>query len=128
MKRHVYLPLIGSIIIWFRLMNKGSHEYDPRFSKVPYWKRNITKWQQFRINSRIAYRRFDTQTRGLGLVLIMLVGAMILIQVIQDAGWWINEKLKDNSYRQALSKFCTDKQFYTYNFQPCENQGVRPSQ
>ena len=126
--KRTYIPLIGSLIIAFRLLHKGNHDFDSRFSKVPYWKRNTTKWQQFKINARVNYRRFDTQTRGVGLVLIMLVGAMILIQIIQDFGWWLSERLKDNSYRQALDKFCADKQFYTYNFQACENRGVRPLQ
>ena len=91
------------------------------------WKRNKTRITQFKIHAGVAWRRFDTQTKGQGLFLCCFIGAIMLINLFGWIGGIITQSYNQSHYSNALKTFCIDKQFYSWNYKVCEDIGVRPS-
>lgn len=50
--------------------------------KKELWELNKTPYQRFKINARIAWRRFDIQTRGMGLCLLCILGMMLVLTLL----------------------------------------------
>lgn len=94
--------------------------------KKELWELNKTPYERFKINSKIAWRRFDTQTRGMGLILLLIFGIVLISPIISLIGNAINDYTNKNKYKEALATACLDKQFYAFHFEDCEDQGVRP--
>ena len=90
------------------------------------WKRDKSRIEIFKIQMRVAYRRFDTQTRGMGLTLLLLIGVIVVINLFSFVGMAIIDYYDHIKYSSALEKACLDQTFYSWNFKSCENIGVRP--
>lgn len=123
----LYIPIIGRFIIMIVVAVKGRKRYiDRNITKIPYWKRKLTTWQIFKINAKVAWRRFDTQTRGMGLLLVLIFGLLIVINVIEALAVYIAGYTDREKYASALETACLDSQFYSWNFRSCENVNIRP--
>lgn len=94
--------------------------------KIELWERDLSPYQRFKINSRIAWRRFDTQTRGMGFVFVLIMGMMLIINLVPLVFSKTLQSIESNNYKDALSAACKDMQFYSLNFKTCEGIGVRP--
>lgn len=90
------------------------------------WKKDKKRWEIIKIHAKTAYRRFDTQTKGMGALFIMLFSIMIIINLFPLFMVWIVEHDEKTKYADALKIACTDKSFYSLNFKSCENIEVRP--
>lgn len=127
MNQRLYIPVIGKLIIMITLMIKGRNKItDSRYDKREIWMRDKTPYQRFRVNAKIIWRRFDTQTRGMGLTLVVLMFIMILINVFTAIAHWIASYVDNTNYKDALSTACLDSQFYAWNFKSCEHVKVKP--
>lgn len=102
----------------------------PRIQKKPkkkeLWERDLTFYQRFKINSRIAWRRFDTQTRGMGLMFVIVIGLMLVVNIIPLVLGTVIKAMETAPYKEALTTACKDKEFYNWNFRECETVEVRP--
>lgn len=94
--------------------------------KLEIWEKNLSVWQKFKINARIKWRRFDTQTRGMGLIFVMLISVVILSSTVPAMVQGIQKLIMGDKYKTALDTACKDKEFYAFNFQKCEDIGARP--
>lgn len=94
--------------------------------KKELWELEATPYEKFKINARVKWRRFDTQTRGMGLIFVMLLGAMIIINGFSALALYISDYIDNTKYQSALTTACTTTEFYALNFKSCENIGVRP--
>ena len=121
--------IFSRIIMFFVIMIKGKYKVtDERYIKTPYWKRDKTAWQIFKVNAKTLWSRFDTQTRGMGVLLVILMVFMIVINVMGAIVGSVYSYLNNQKYSDALKGGCTDKTFYAWNFKACEDAGVRPTQ
>lgn len=119
--------MFNKLIIWFAILIKGEKkDYDQRFSKKPLWMRGKTSKEIRNIKFKTAWRRFDTQTRGMGMLIVILMCFMIVINVISAIANAIFTTINNMKYKDALAGGCKDKTFYAWNFKPCEDAGVRP--
>lgn len=94
--------------------------------KKELWELNTTPIQRFRIRARIAWRRFDIQTRGMGFVFVIIMTMMVVVNVIPLTLSKTLQTIESNNYKDALQTACKDMQFYSLNFKTCEGIGVRP--
>ena len=128
--KQTYIPVIGRLLIAVKMLMNGRHKVDSRYDFRPLWKRHLKPSEIRRINMRVAWRRFDTQTRGMGLVFVLLITAMVVIQVLSGIFAiiynYINEESNKATYGNALKTACSDKQFYAWNFYKCEDVNIRP--
>ena len=90
------------------------------------WELNKTPIQKFKINARIAWRRFDIQTRGMGFVLVIIMVMMITINIIPLTLSKTLQSIESNNYKDSLTIACKDMQFYSLNFKTCEGVDSRP--
>lgn len=91
------------------------------------WKRGKPKIEQYKIHFGVLWRRFDTQTKGQGLVMVLFLGGFVLLNLFGWIGGILSTYYNQQHYSNALKTFCTDKQFYSWNYKVCEDIGVRPS-
>lgn len=96
--------------------------------KQELWEKDLSAYRRFKINANVKWRRFDTQTRGMGLILVILLGGLLLVTCIPFVTNYINQELDKGKYNTALNIACKDLQFYALNFRSCENSDVRPDE
>lgn len=97
-----------------------------RQKKVELWERDLSPIAKFKINARIAWRRFDVQTRGMGFIFVLLIVVMIVINIMPLIFSKTITQMENQPFSEALSTACKDKDFYNLNFRSCETRGVRP--
>lgn len=102
----------------------------PRIERRPrkkeLWERDLSFYAKFKINARVAWRRFDTQSRGMGLMFVLLMIIMVGINIIPLTLGTIIKTMETAPYKEALTTACKDTQFYNWNFKECETIKVRP--
>lgn len=109
------------------LMLKFPH-IQKRHRKQELWERDLTAYQRFKINARVVWRRFDTQTRGMGLVFVIIMAMMLVVNIIPLILGTVIRTIETAPYSDALKTACKDKEFYNWNFKSCETIKVRPTQ
>ena len=90
------------------------------------WERGLNPIQRFRINSRVIWRRFDTQTRGMGMIFLIMFAALIAINVIPLTLSKYIQQVESSHYQEQLQTACKNMTFYSMNFKTCEGIGARP--
>lgn len=125
--KQTYIPIIGRLIVAILVLKNGRAKPDYRYNKTPYWKRDLTAWQVFKVNFRTAWRRFDVQTRGMGLVLVLMMGLFVVINVLGWVGNIIINSIYLQPHAEQMKTACLDREFYIPYFKQCEDLGVRPS-
>lgn len=98
-----------------------------KIKKIELWERDLSAYQRFKVNARIKWRRFDTQTRGLGLLMVLFMSIMITVSLIPIAFNGALRQIEEARYSSALHNACNDRDFYNLNFKSCETVGVRPN-
>lgn len=90
------------------------------------WVENKTRWQIFKIQFSITWRKFDLMTRGMGLMFVCLLGIMLIATMIPNIIGYFWEQLDKTKYSEALKTSCLNTTFYSWNFKQCENVDARP--
>lgn len=110
-----------------RAKNELKKRLPPRaFKRKELWEQNRTKWQVIKIQANDAWRKFDLKTRGMGLMLVVLLGAMMIANFLPAIVMYSTEQMDKTKYNEALKTSCLNAQFYAWNFRSCENVNVRP--
>lgn len=94
--------------------------------KKELWENNISKFQKFKIETRIIWRRYMVQTHGMGFIILLLIGGMLISMFTPLIISQLNQYNDNTRYKDALTGACPDKTFYAWNFKSCENIAVRP--
>lgn len=97
-----------------------------RKKKKELWEENKTPLERFKINARVMWRRFDTQTRGMGLFFVLILAVVISSAIFPLAGQSIQRSIDNERYKTALITACINMDFYSWNYKQCEDIGVRP--
>lgn len=103
-----------------------SFSLDKNNKKKELWEKDKTKWQIFKINATIAWRRFDTQTKGMGMFFVMIFGIMLVITSLPLISEVIMKQFQLQKFKTALETACPTMEFYSRNYKDCEEIGVRP--
>lgn len=107
--------------------NDLRHRLPPRaFKRKELWQLNNSRKRQIKIIVNEAWRKFDLKTRGMGFYLLCLMGIMVIVMIVPHIAQYSAEQLNKTKYESALKTSCLDTQFYTWNFQACEDLDVRP--
>lgn len=114
---------LAQLRMWFRMIKSPPVN---RNRKQELWERDLSAMSKFKINARQKWRRFDTQTRGMGFIFVLLFGVILLVNLIPlIAHQWIRQ-IETAPYKDALNTACLNQDFYNLNFKSCETIGVRP--
>ena len=97
-----------------------------RERKMELWERDLSAIAKAKINAKIAWRRFDTQTRGMGLVFVIIMFMILIVNIIPFALGKTIQQLDSANYADALKVACKEKDFYNLNFRTCEGVDTRP--
>lgn len=92
------------------------------------WKKDKTTWEIMKINSRVAWRRFDTQMRGMGLFFVIIIVAMSIMPLATYISAEVKQYQEAEKYKSALVLACVNNEFYSWHFTQCEDIGIRPNQ
>lgn len=113
---------LAQIRLFFRLIKHPPQQH----RKQELWERDLSFYQRAKINGRVKWRRFDTQTRGMGFIFVLLMALMIVINIIPLIFSSVIRQIESAPYKEALAFSCKDKDFYNWHFKDCESAGVRP--
>lgn len=96
------------------------------------WEKDKTTYQRFKINAGVIWRRFNTQTHGFGMIMVMIgimsIVPMIIILTAMSNVYDSMSEINRTRYREGLELSCTNQDFYSWNFRACEDIEVRPLQ
>jgi len=110
-----------------RAKNELRARLPPRMLKrKELWEMNKSKSEVMKINLTQAWRRFDTRSRGMGLMFVLMMSILIMMAIIPMIIDGVQYMFNEGKYREGLKTACLGDMFYSLNFKTCEDIGIRP--